>query len=264
MKGGVYLPKAEESPVYVKTPHGIARLHGWKVIHQEGYPTRAYEVVTDDYEMIQHEEVIDLTKQTLEKAGYDIIDESLTVEGRYKSRLFYKALLWEYEPVEKDKIGLGIMVTNSYDRSLGLVTYLYGLRLICLNEMVFGNEILKLKTIHKGETIAERFIKNLLKTLEALETVQTYIKRLIRAEIPTELIDAWLDSLKLAERYRKLILRQLRPDLDRVTAWELYNAYTYVITHKAKMNYMRKTELLRKLNVSMLALVNTAQRGVKA
>lgn len=254
------LPEAEASPVYVRDAYGITKLKGWKVIHQKGYPTRAYEVVTDDYEIVQHAEVINTTKRTIEGLGYTIKDESIHIEGKHGSRLFYKLLLWEYEPISGDKIGLGIMVTNSYDRSLGLATYLYGLRLICLNEMVFGNEILKLKALHRGDSITDRFTNNITQTINALGEVQRFIKTLTTAKVPMKLIDTWLESLKIAEKYRRLILRQLRPDIDEITAWELYNAYTYVMTHKARVNYMAKSEQLRRLNVSILALINTAQK----
>lgn len=254
----VWVNEPELSPIYARDPRTGQhfKLKAWKLLHVQGKPYRPYAVVSSDYEPVSHLEVINTARRLIKSFGFSIRAEDVVIEGRYGSRMFYKALLWEFEPTERDKVGLGVMVTNSYDTSLGLVTYFYALRLICLNEMVFGNEILKIRTLHVGDTVLERFEKNFEKVLDGVEDVQIFLKRLINAKVPFEVIDRFLERLKLAQKYRELVERQLGQKREEIPAWELYNAITYVLTHKAeRMSYQRKTEYLRRLNAEMLALV---------
>jgi len=247
----VWLNEVEESPIYVK---GHLPVKGYKLLHVKGKPFRQYAVVTENYTPVQHHKVIQKVREIIDAYGFEIQDETIEYSGRYRARLFYKVILWEYEPIAGDKIGLGLLITNSYDTSLALGIYGFALRLVCTNEMVFSpkgwtdNQVISLRTVHVGE-VWERFEEGLREALSNMETLQIFIKRMIGAKIPVEEIIRMLNRMKLAETYKLRIQELIGKRKGYIDLWEAYNHITYVLTHETKKwDYMKRMEYLTKLN----------------
>jgi hypothetical protein len=262
----VWLNEVEEAPIYVGK--GLP-VRGYKLLHVKGKPFRQYAVVTENYTPVQHHEVILKTREHILHHGFDIKEDVIEYSGRYRSRLFYKVVLWEYEPISGDKIGLGLLITNSYDTSLALGIYGFALRLVCTNEMVFSpkgwldNQLISLRTLHVGE-VWERFDEALGNALRNMEDIQIFIKRMIGAKVPVEEVIRILNRMKLAETYKIRIQELIGKKKGYIDLWEAYNHITYVLTHETKKwDYMKRMEYLTKLNreVEKILVKVQAQRS---
>lgn len=242
------LPSVEEAPVFNEFGK---RIRGYKVLRYPGKPSWVYSIVSEKYQPIEHKEVIEMTKGILEDAGFEIKKDGVELVGKYGSKMFYRAVIDEFEVLDGDKIGLGVLVTNSYDGEMGIYMGGYGLRLVCMNEMVFGRAIIAEYTIHVGE-VEKRFRDRLLSLVEGMQDVQVFLRSLAKAQITKDQMVKLLIRLNLAKKYLKMIARHSgisRWDVERIPLWDLYNAITYVMTHKAyTMNYERRVEYLKKLN----------------
>ena len=259
----VWLNEVEEAPIYVR---GHLPVKGYKLLHVKGKPFRQYGVVTENYTPVQHHEVIEKVRNLIDAYGFDIRDEVIEYSGPYRARLFYKVILWEYEPIRGDKIGLGLLITNSYDTSLALGIYGFALRLVCTNEMVFApkkwaeNQVISLRTIHVGE-VWERFEEGLRNALNNMESIQIFIKRMIGAKVPVEEVLRALNRMKLAETYKIRIQELIGKKKGYIDLWEAYNHITYVLTHETKRwDYMKRMEYLSKLNREVEKIIVKAQR----
>lgn len=252
MFGKVWVNDVEVSSIY--NVQG-SKIKDWKLLHVKGNPSKYYTVVSGRYAPLSHRQVVEMTKEAIDRAGFDIKKEDIIVEGKYGARMFYKVIVDEFEVKENDKIALGIMITNSYDKDMGIYMSGYGLRLVCLNEMVFGREILGEYTIHVGE-VRRRFQERLSDLLENMQDVQVFLRRMLGLNMGANEVMWLLSRLKLANKYVRSIKRYL--GIDGRTkgiwnVWEVYNAITYAITHRAfTMSYERRVELLKKLNSEIL------------
>ena len=166
----IVYPQIEERNVFVD---GIGAVGGYKAIVNANVG-HVYDIVSDKYTVVRHEEVVDAVKAALTEYKIEPETFNVVLSGKHGARLFVKTL-WEERIVSGDRIRLGMMVTNSYDRSMGIGASGFGLRLGCANEMVFGREIAFEYTMHT-KNVKDRVVEIIPKVLDRLERIVEVIE----------------------------------------------------------------------------------------
>jgi len=210
-----------------------------------------YDIVSDRYEFVPHEKVIEFTRKIIEDTGLEILDEEIIFGGKEKARLFYAAILKD-TVVYGDPLRFGVMVTNSYDRSIGFSASGYGFRLECMNAMVFGREILKLWAPHTKALVVNDFkkLEDMIKTvIKGLSELKDLISAAMRDAISATELAEFIESLGVSKKLKEKIVRKVKlytgfdfgEKLDAAMAekaminrWKAYNALTDALTHDTK------------------------------
>ena len=265
MELGFRFPRAYEAEV------GILRNGKW--IKNENYKAiigengKVYDIVSKDYKLIEHGDLVNIVLDILESKNLEVIDVEPVV-SRDGAKMFCNITFREAEIVG-EIVRFGIRVTNSYDRSLGINILGYGLRLVCKNGMVapIGETVSYARHI-KGEIGLEEEklkvkVESVVKSLKFFETMliqstHSYIRALE--------VKQFLDSLNVSNtlKYRVLgVLKKYCLDVDlrevneennpALVRYRVYQAFTEVLTHHTKkMDLARRVELEKKVSRFLL------------
>ena len=277
------IPKAVERPVGIKIGNSWKEISHLKAICSEtGY---LYSIVNKNYELVQHEDVVKTVDEVLNEMKIEPIAIDIDFGHRY-ANMFYRLLLFE-DVIKEDKVGFGIMVTNSYDKSFGIGVLGYGMNFACLNQMVLGREILKIVKRHFKVSVGINLAKvkeAVIEIIDSLQNVADVIKALVDEKISVVDVFTILDGLKLSKsaemkvvkliqqktgitdfrlQYHKYkIAKKKKEDLEKLKEelkdvqmekWTTYNAFTEYVTHHSKVrDYTRKFEMLNKVSTILV------------
>ena len=182
--------------------------------------------VSDKYTLVHHKEVVDRAEEFFHKLGTPDIQYTLGENGRtllanvtFKDRTF--------EVAKNDIVGLRVFVQNSYDASSAVKVRIGALRLACLNGMVVANNAYSYSHKHKGVIDIE--LPSVDSVLNGLEERTDFWRKLVGLEIQ----DQDNDRIRNIFIEKKLVPQSVEIDTA-TTAWDLYNNYTYHITHDSK------------------------------
>jgi len=277
------IPKAVERPIGIRVGNVWKEINHLRAICSEsGY---LYSIVSKNYRLVQHEDVVKVVDEALNEMGVKPLARQISY-GRMYSKLFYKILLFQ-EVVKEDNVGFGIMVTNSYDKDLGINVLGYGMNFTCLNQMVFGREILKVVIRHLKTSVGADLskVKDLVTSVvDSLQNVADLIKTLAEGKISMLDVFAILDGLKLSKtaeakviqlirqktgigdfelQYNKYkIAKKKKENLEKLKEklkdvqmekWDTYNVFTEYVTHHLRSrDYTKKFEMLNKVSAMLL------------
>lgn len=127
-----------------------------------------------------------------------------------------------------DLVGLRVFVENTYNARGSIKVRLGGIRLVCMNGMVRHSDVFNLSVKHTGEAkIDFPPIERVMQTFQS--TVNQY-KQYAGMELTA---DAYKGSAEAAVRNHIVPASAIEniPDTER-TVWDLFNRFTYHITHK--------------------------------
>ncbi len=144
-----------------------------------------------------------------------------------------------------DMVGLRVYAESSYNGKQAIKVRIGGLRLVCMNGLMQPNDIFSLNVKHTGdvefkfpepEEIMERFTKT-------IHTLSGYSQMELGSEKIREYAEMAVNEGVVVERAVKAI-----KDEDR-TVWDLYNHFTYHITHNesSKASYLGKMNRLNRV-----------------
>jgi len=259
---GVKFPTVEKRKVYVSHNGEFVEIekHYAVVNAGNGY---VYDIVTSRYEIVRHEEVVDAVKTALAEYEIEPTYFDVILSGEHGARMFVK-VLWQDETIKGDKLQLGMLVTNSYDRSMGINAGGFGLRIACQNQMVFGKEIAFEYTLHTtnvrerlaemmpnvldkleqvvdivnmamSDTVSLREVAELIRGLylgkKRTERLLNAIAKYVDAET-AELLRKELEAIEKAEKEEVMARLAMLEDYD-ASRWDVYNAFTETFTHHA-------------------------------
>jgi len=255
---GLEFPEAEIVPVHVEG----RQVKGWVAVVNKR-TREVYNIPTDSYELVQHKTVFDIAYGTIaERYSEDDIRVDVTFTRR-GARMFAKFLFDELTEVKPgDIVRKGIMVTNSYDGSMGVWTGGYFFRLVCSNGLVMPRAILKTHTIHTGDTIEERIRARVEEILENLDQAVDIMRAAAQKKITWKEAVELVDSFDLSKSHKARILKIIREETgiepdpeEEVTLWDVYNGFTCEFTHNiGKMNYETAISLSAKAASQILVL----------
>jgi hypothetical protein len=243
----VKFPIVTEMPISTLLKEHFENAENFKAII-EPVKKLLFSVVSSDYELIRHEELIATVREVLRaEIGMGNLEEEikLTHNG---ARLY--ATWWfrdTIEVVEGDEVRWGIRATNSYDASMGIFIELQGLRYVCSNGMTLPGWITKAKRKHLGAKTLDDVEAKLQQVLNNLEIIEKTLVDNAKIEVPLESALAIIEDSGLPKIYQETAKRQLliipldhfrdvpQAGTGRVMRflklWDVYNALTWAITH---------------------------------
>ena len=258
-------PKAYEAP--------IAVLRGDKWIKNENYKAivgengKVYDIVSKDYKLVEHEELVGMVLDILESKNLEVIDVEPVV-SRDGAKMFCNITFREGE-IMGEIVRFGIRVTNSYDRTLGINILGFGLRLVCKNGMVAptGETVSYARHI-KGEIglDEEKLRVKIEAVVKSLKFFETMLIRSTREYIKALDVKEFLEKLNVPNSLKYRIIGTLRKycinvDLREVNKennptlvrYHVYQAFTEVLTHHTrKMDLARRVELEKRVSRFLL------------
>lgn len=265
MELGFRFPRAYEAEV------GILRNGKW--IKNENYKAivgengKVYDIVSKDYKLIEHEDLVNTVVDIVESKGLNImgVDPIVSIDG---AKMVCHILFEERELVG-ETVRFGIRVTNSYDRSLGINIMGYGLRLVCRNGMVAPTGEIVAYSRHvygevgfEGEKLKAK-VEAVVKSLRFFEAI---LENSTRRSIRALEVKNFLEKLNISNSLKYRIIGTLkkycyRVDLREVNEennptlvrYRVYQAFTEVLTHHTKkMDLARRVELEKKVSRFLL------------
>lgn len=220
------------------------------------------------------------TKQPIGIVGtmYEVVDDNMlmeyfdtitkklnmayTVEKRYELRGGSKTITEIEFPdavlsvAKTDELKLRIYLINSFDCTTTAKLTAGMFRLVCTNGMVIGTKDISVGYRHVKEVnvkIIDAF-SNYLKT--KMSDVKQHIIHMqqIKFKNDLEVLDLIDKQNFLGKRYMENILDALEKEkvAQQLTAWHLYNAYTYVITHIIRVDAYSRLQKMKQLNMLSL------------
>ena len=282
MEFGEYrFPKAEEREIAIRSGSTWKPIDRYKAIVSSG--GHLYAIVSENYKLIQHRRVAEVTNEVMREFNIKPLKTMLdfSIDGAV---MFYKLLVDEMV-IKGERLKLGLMVTNSYDLSVGINVLGFGLNMYCMNEMILGREFLKIKKRPLEGSVGlelERFKKAIEEILDKMIQVKDIIKASVSSSVSfKEVIDLVL-SLKLSLRNTRKVIRLIGKytefdynlltetimneekrgerlenigDIKIASRWQVYNALTDFITHHLKTKDKTKTLELHNKAVKILAKI---------
>lgn len=250
------MPDAVEKPVWVdgKVAKGFKAL-----VASDGH---VYDIVSWRYEVIKHKEVVDAVRTKLQEEGYEF--EENVQFGKRGAIMFYRILLPEMAlNDDNSQIKFGFLVTNSYDRSMGINVNGYAFRMACLNQMVFGKEVMAEFAMHARST-KERDLARVKmmveRVIERLEDVRNVIQEAQKGVVNVVDLANFIEKLRLSKKMKENLVRVINKyvgfDISQklkaieaenvlLNRWKVYNAFTDAFTHY-RMNEVLRYDLLKR------------------
>jgi len=227
---------------------------------------RPIAVVSNQYRLIPHTEVMDASAAFVSQFGhtddvnYTIGEDGTTLisEHTFRDR--------KIEVQKDDYVGLRVYVENSYNGKGAARVRVGALRLACLNGMVVPNTMFNLAYRHIGSqqidwTNAFPQPEAILESFAAAGSAWSKLAdREISDAFAVEATEAAIRKGVVAQR----VLDQVEGDNHRNTLWDLYNHFTYDITHnsKSKSSYINRVTKLARVDRWMSKLAVRGLEGV--
>ncbi len=268
------LPKAFEFPVaYRKNGQWIPIAKRKAIVGENG---SVYNIVSDKYKLVQHEDVVSVVKHVLNDFGVAPIYEKFELSRNY-AVMFY-TVLTDRKIVSNDELWFGFTVTNSYDGSTGIGFNVSGMRLACENGLIFSRSLFKtpkirhlksllepnydkiadsikviLENLDELVDLIEMSMKSTVSALELVDFIERTFKDVpvIKRKIYALLKHNGIDLTPYIEEYKKAQgqkpLFEEFAELEEVNIWTAYNCITDVLTHKrGRVDVPRIYELQQK------------------
>ena len=157
---------------------------------------------------------------------------------------------------KKDKLKLRAHIINGYNGFTSAKLQFGFFRLVCENGMTVGSKDFSIGYRHVGK-VNEKLIETFEKyTTEKIEKSINKIKRMAATRFKnTKEINTAIDNSSwLSMKYIDMVkdaykIENMSPKLSH---WKLFNAYTYVITHRMNINHENRLHLHLRLNKESL------------
>ena len=179
--------------------------------------------VSNKYRLIPHMDVINAARGFISKLGtptegFHIAKNGALIVGEY----VYKDIT---HAVKDDFVGLRVFIENSYNAKKRLTVKIGGLVLKCTNGMVVPRDIYSMSIRHTGDNVIEWPDHG-----EILDKFGAESKKWIKYG-QHDLKDKYDDYLHKAVTDGVIHERALQAPTHGTTVWDLYNQFTYHITH---------------------------------
>ena len=217
---------------------------GYKFILRED-TNQVLSCMSEDYKLITNKQIMDTALPVLEKKKAQLVECRTFSDGARTQ--------WKYRiPTVKVKIDKGdfvnpeIIIKNSYDGSCEVSAYGGAYRLVCSNGMVIGYALGNNRGIrHIGKNTqedVERIINSIIN--QVTEVFNTDFLKLVETNVHKPHIGAIIKLFP--ETVMKDVVNNLLARNPK-TYWDLFNAATFIATHKMKRNYESTHKLENKI-----------------
>ena len=263
-RGLMQLDTATSKPVFVEGQQD----KGYQAVWNADKNKRCM-ITSSKYTLVQHREVFDSFLESMKELGLNASGTVWNNGNRVIAEVQFKGKGIEDpsaghirgDDVKNGKtIQYGVLLRNSYDKSMAIVGNFYAGRLACLNGMIIGRHILAIHYKHMGRiNIIERMKNFLTKVLDSEEKLQKLVSDAIAQTMEWQIAYKVLEKLFDQPRHREEILKRLgismitvedkktkkktvsyvwdvpKEETKKVSRWQLYNAVTNYLTHGERM-----------------------------
>jgi hypothetical protein len=279
MKFGEFkLPRAVLQPIYRKVGQSYVEIPNRRAIVGEN--GKIYDIVSDRYELILHETVVNTIRKIMEDSGVNFEEE---IKVNYDGSFMRAIYLIDTKDVLGDILKLGFVATNSYNRTSGINITGFIYRIACKNglvvkEDIFGRrfkhysfvatadyEELKksittvIDELNKIPELIEFAIKETVSALDIVHFIETEFKNVVKLKkilymkLKNELnvdFEYWLVVYKglkdtKAEK-RKEILSKL--EIPETNLWNTINVMTELTTHYPRLDEKVRYDLSKRIS----------------
>lgn len=210
-------------------------------------------VVGTIYEVVDDEKLYEYMSAVLNKLKFKFnIIQHHEIKGGCRTIAEFELPEITTQSDKDDTLTMRLHVINSFDCTTKAKITAGMWRMICSNGMVVGKKDITIGYRHllgvneKITTFYGDYIKN------KLMGVNNHITELqkIKYKSDIEMVELIEKHNFLGKRYTEKIIEALSHSSQpkQNTAWKMYNAYTYVITHEVNVNASSKLDKLKKLN----------------
>jgi hypothetical protein len=252
--------------------------------------------VSPDFKLIQHKEYIKCFAESLDSLH---IPYGMTYQQE-NSKVFAK-FKFKNDTLKFEKLGeefmTGLQLSNSYDKSFGVIVAPLLTRLACTNGMVLSRMGQTFTTTHRSKLIddmkvfAETRINHLV---NSFSEIQGWVSSAMENSIEWEVACRILEKSITSNKHREEILKRLGIAMiivkkdkvrkaerceyifesdavkkDKFNRWEIYNAITHYLSHGQQLapiladSYQRKAETLLITPLETMPLVEIAPLTTK-
>lgn len=152
-------------------------------------------------------------------------------------------------PLKGDNLELRGYLINGFDGCTSARLELGFFRLLCSNGMISGTKDMVISYSHVG-SVNEKLVDQFKIYLnEKAESFKSFVKNLVKVKFNCiKQMEKIIDECDwIAKKYKEDLWDETF-NLKKHTAWELYNVFTSVITHKVEVNMGSKLKLYQRLN----------------
>jgi len=227
----VEIKKADEVPLVDEvTLLAHERETGYKaIVNRQSMDTIC--VVPDTHQIVQHNHVL---AEALKLKNYVPRKMELTKNGKMLMIELTEQQPKKIELMPKDFIEVGVRVFNDYSKNAGLSVQAFGTRLACMNGVVapkYGQRV-PIQAFGTAEFNKEMELR-INDAFECWkdEKINKIFERAAKTTISVK--DILEDHSFLPKKYMEEVIKQLK---DKETLYDIWNAYTQVITHKMAPN----------------------------
>lgn len=207
-------------------------------------------IVGDNYSPILNTDLLEQCIAILDKSKMPFnVSEAHLIRGGSKTVIEIDILGEQMLVNNDDPLMLKIYLINSFDGFSSARLIAGFIRLICENGMTIGKKEFALSYRHVGnasDLIVEDFKKYVTNKIKEMSKFVARLKQIAfhdEAQV-YRIIDG---SGWIPDRYHKNLIMQIQ-NMQFLNGWDLYNVFTYVITHEIERNIEGRLQFYRKLN----------------
>lgn len=224
-------------------------------------------VVSRDYKLIRHAEVIDEVFGLFQRKRLPKIEPLDVIVSAQGARLFASFKINKEADLGValksrnnvgDIISPGFMITNSYDRTIRFTLETFVFRLVCSNGMIAKEELFKQSQIHRHKLNIVETVERFIETLERFD--DTIIPQLAsmterdvtpgRLEKELNSVPGWVqnETIEYLEKGGWINLEESGKEIElvkKMSLWELLNGFTFVLSHSESVSPERRLETTR-------------------
>jgi hypothetical protein len=204
---------------------------------------KLYSIVSKDYRVIRHEEVIKEVEQaisdTIGLSNYEAITAFFNHGGRMRRTYRFKEIGVEVK--KGDLINPELHLMNSYDKTWPFIILLGAFRVVCENGLVVSQKLLHLRRRHVYEIEQINVVEEVGTALKRFKQQAQQWKGWTEKRISPRAYSRALDFMTLGIKARKEVEKRISEEAEGfdpdgfpvLTVWGFYNILTWHISHNA-------------------------------
>jgi hypothetical protein len=138
---------------------------------------------------------------------------------------------------EESGIALSLFLHNSYDMSEGVRMFWGAIRAICANGCVFGKVLSQFYGRHTQGFQIANLRETLTATYDMIPAIQHRIDELRSMPVTDQV------KVDLEKEVGKRMAKEVLPNADMLSQWQLYNALTHVISHSIEQRLRARYQM---------------------
>lgn len=214
--------------------------------------------VGKNYSIIDNQEFFEGIIEALDEGGIEYVPKAVFSEGNGK-RTSMIVTLPQYKMFEgtSEVQDFELRIRNSFDTTLAADSILGFLRLICTNGMTSFTEDFRFRMTHKGNVMKKA--EDAVEMYQNFNNTWDYNKEVIERMSVThgdkKAVSDYIgdgeftaNNIFTGPRWAGKLLTKWQESGETTNFWNLYNIFTYILSHEYGNNYSSKVNRMQMLN----------------